>query len=217
MIVSYIRPDKIFDAAHEQLQSINAYAIANNLVIDEEFVDQTSQNKRLSDRTHVTQYFQTKNANIILIYDVWVLSTNMEDVIQMFSCLMKNEYSVHFVKQSVIVTQESSLMLVLGLIDQLRQILQDESKKVIGRPKGSKSSSKFDKHINEIIQFIQAKKSVSEMARLLEVSRSSLKDYIESRELKQVALGSMKQESPQDAEEKVISTIICPNIIEAGE
>ena len=217
MIVSYIRPDKIFDAAHEQLQSINAYAIANDLVIDEEFVDQTSQNKRLVDRTHVTQYFQSQNIDTLLIYDVWVFSTNMEDLIQMFSCILKNNFNVHFVKQSVIVTPQSSVMLVLGLIDQLRQILQDESTKVIGRPKGSKSSSKFDKHISQIIKYIQAKKSVSEMARLLDVSRSSLKDYIESRELKQVALESLKQESPQDAEEKVISNIICPNITQTGE
>jgi len=217
MIVSYIRPDKIFDAAHEQLQSINAYAIANNLTIDEEFVDQISQNRRLVDRTHVTQYFQSQNINTLIIYDVWVLSTNMEDLIQMFSCILKNDFNVHFVKQSVVVTPKSSVMLVLGLIDQLRQVLQDESKKVIGRPKGSKSSSKFDKHISQIIKYIQAKKSVSEMARLLSVSRSSLKDYIESRELKQVALESLKQESPKDAEEKVISTIICPNIIETGE
>jgi len=217
MIVSYIRPDKIFDAAHEQLQSINAYAIANNLTIDEEFVDQISQNRRLIDRTHVTQYFQSQDIKTLIIYDVWVLSTNMEDLIQMFSCILKNGFNVHFVKQSVIVTPQSSVMLVLGLIDQLRQVLQDESKKVIGRPKGSKSSSKFDKHISQIIKYIQAKKSVSEMARLLSVSRSSLKDYIESRELKQVALESLKQESPEDAEEKVISTIICPNIIETGE
>jgi DNA invertase Pin-like site-specific DNA recombinase len=217
MIVSYIRPDKIFDAAHEQLQSINAYAIAKNLVIDEEFIDQISQNKRLADRNHVTQYFQTKEIDTLLIYDVWVLSTNMEDVIQMFSCILKNDFKVHFIKQSVTVSSKSSVMLVLGLIDQLRQVLQDESTKVIGRPKGSKSSSKFDKYINEIIKYLQAKKSVSEMARLLEVSRSSLKDYIESRELKQVALGSLKQETPKDAEEKVISTIICPNTIETGE
>lgn len=217
MIVSYIRPDKIFDAAHEQLQSINAYAISNNLVIDEEFIDQISQNKRLSDRSHVTQYFQTQDIDTLLIYDVWVLSTNMEDVIQMFSCILKNNFKVHFVKQAVTVTTQSSVMLVLGLIDQLRQVLQDESSKVIGRPKGSKSSSKFDKHISEIIKYLQAKKSVSEMARLLDVSRSSLKDYIESRELKQVALGSLKQEIPKDAEEKVISKIICPNTIETGE
>ncbi len=212
MVLAYIRPDKQFDAAHDQLQQINSYAISHGLVIDDEFIDQTSQNKRLSERTPVTDYFQSKSNHIVLVYDVWVLSTNMEDLVQMFSCLLKNEFSVHFIKQSVVITQESSVMLVLGLIDQLRQILQGESKRVIGRPKGSKSNSKFDKHINDIISYIKDKKSVSEMARLLEVSRSSLKDYIESRELKQVAFGSLLPEAPQDAEAQVINTIVCPNV-----
>ena len=115
----------------------------------------------------------------------------MEDLIQMFSCLFKNEFSIHFIKQSVVISNQSSVMLVLGLMDQLCKHMQNESKKVIGRPKGSKSSSKFDQYISEIVAYIKEKKSVSEMARLLGVSRSSLKDYIESRELKQVAFGSL--------------------------
>ncbi|MBA1433307.1 MAG: recombinase family protein [Epsilonproteobacteria bacterium] len=211
MVIAYIRPDKNFAPAHEQLQLINSYAVANNLIIDDEFVDYTSQNKRLQERVDVTRYFQSKNRATLLVYDVWVLTTDMEDLIQMFSCLLKNEFSVHFIKQSVIMTQESSVMLVLGLMDQLRQKLQSESKKVIGRPKGSRSSSKFDVYINDIITFIKDGKSVSEMARILDVSRSSLKDYIESRELKQVAFGSLLPETPKDAEEQVINTITCPN------
>ena len=211
MVLAYIRPDKHFDAVHDQLQQINSYAISHNLVIDDEFIDYTSQNKRLSERTQVTEYFQSQSSATLLVYDAWVLSTNMEDLVQMFSCLLKHEFTVHFIKQSVVITKESSVMLVLGLIDQLRQIIQAESKRVIGRPKGSKSNSKFDKHINDIISYIKEKKSVSEMSRLLGVSRSSLKDYIESRELKQVAFGSLLPEAPKDAEEKVINTITCPN------
>jgi response regulator of citrate/malate metabolism len=102
-------------------------------------------------------------------------------------------------------------MLVLGLIDQLRQTLQNDSKKVVGRPRGSKSNSKFDRYINDIIAYIKEKKSVSEMARALKVSRSSLKDYIESRELKQVAFGSLLPIAPENAEQQVINTITCPN------
>ncbi len=211
MVIAYIRPDKNFAPAHEQLQMINSYAVSNNLIIDDEFVDHISQNKRLQERMDVTHYFQSKNGVTLLIYDVWVLTTNMEDLIQMFSCLLKNEFSVHFIKQSVIITQQSSVMLVLGLMDQLRQKLQSESKKVIGRPKGSRSNSKFDVYINDIITFIKDGKSVSEMARILNVSRSSLKDYIESRELKQVASDSLLPSVSKDAEEQVINTIICPN------
>jgi DNA invertase Pin-like site-specific DNA recombinase len=211
MVLAYIRPDKNFALAHEQLQHINSYAIANNLIIDDEFIDHTSQNKRLEERVEVTKYFQSQQKATLLIYDVWVLTTNMEDLIQMFSCLLKNELNVHFIKQSVVMTQESSAMLVLGLMDQLRQRLNNDAKRVIGRPKGSRSSSKFDKYVNEIITYIREDKSVSEMARILGVSRSSLKDYIESRELKQVAFGSLVHETPHDAEEKVISEIACPN------
>jgi DNA invertase Pin-like site-specific DNA recombinase len=211
MVLAYIRPDKNFIAVHEQLQHINSYATANNLIIDDEFIDYTSQNKRLSERSEITDYFQSKNAATLLVYDVWVLTTDMEDLIQMFSCLLKNDFKVHFIKQSVIMSQSSNTMLTLGLMDQLRQTLQNESKKLIGRPKGSKSNSKFDIYINEIIAFIKEEKSVSEMARLLNVSRSSLKDYIESRELKQVAFGSLIHETPVDAEAQVISTIECPN------
>ena len=211
MVITYVRPDKNFDAALEQLQLINSYAISHNLSVDDEFIDHLSQNKRLNERTHVTEYFQSKAGCTLLIYDVWVLSTDMEDLIQMFSCLLKNEFNVHFIKQSVIISSKSSVMLVLGLIDQLRQTLQNDSKKVVGRPKGSKSNSKFDRYINEIITYIKEKKSVSEMARALKVSRSSLKDYIESRELKQVAFGSLLPIAPENAEEQVINTIICPN------
>ena len=211
MTVVYIRPDKNFLSAHEQLQYINSYAVSNNLVIDDEFIDHTSQNKRLEDRTNVTSYFQSKVKATLLIYDVWVLSTNMEDLIQMISCLLKNEYKVHFIKHSVIISQQSSAMLILGLMDQLRQKLKSDSKRVIGRPKGSRSNSKFDIYLNEIIEYIKEKRSVSEMARLLHVSRSSLKDYIESRELKQVAFGSLVSDTPQDAEEQIINTIICPD------
>jgi hypothetical protein len=211
MILAYIRPDKNFDAVHEQLQLINSYAMTNNILIDDEFIDYTSQNRRLSERKNVTDYFQEKSGATLLISDTWVLSSNMEDVIQMFSCLLKHEFKVHFIKRSVIMSKDSSAMLVLGLLDQLRQTLQDDSTKLIGRPKGSKSSSKFDKYLNEIISFIKEKRSVSEMSRLLNVSRSSLKDYIESRELKLVAFGSLLPQIHENAEEEVIDKITCPN------
>ena len=210
MIITYIRPDKQFESVHEQLQLINSYTISNNLVVDDEFIDHTSQNKRLSDREEVTQYFHDHEGATLLVYDVWVLSTNMEDIIQMFSCLLKHKIKVNFVKRSVEMSQESGAMLVLGLMDQLRQTVQNQDKKLIGRPKGSKSSSKFDIFINEILQYIKEKKSVSEMARLLGVSRSSLKDYISSRELKEVAFGSLLPDNGNNAEQTVIDTISCP-------
>ena len=210
-IIAYIRPDKHFDAAGEQLQIINSYAIANNMTIDEEVIDHISQNKRLVERLHVTKNFQSQEGSTLLVQDVWVLSSNMEDVAEMFSCLLKNNFHVHFIKQSVLISRASTSMLIFALIDQLRQTLKAQEKKAIGRPKGSKSSSKFDQYISDIIGFIRDKKSVSEMAKRLDVSRSSLKDYIVSRELKQVAFGSLLPEVIEQSQEELINSIICPN------
>lgn len=210
MIVSYIRPDKDFDGVYEQLKLINGYADQKGMVIDEELVDQTSQNKRLSERNEVVRFFRSLQDDTLIIYDTWTLSSNIEDVVQMFSCLLKNGMTIHLVKPGVVIDRKSDTMVVLGLIDQLRQVLQDDAKKGIGRPKGSKSSSKFDVHLEEIIELLKQRKSVSEIARRLGVSRSSLKDYIESRELKEVVNGVFGTGSEEDAEETVIGKIRCP-------
>jgi DNA invertase Pin-like site-specific DNA recombinase len=210
MVVSYIRPDKDFDGVYEQLKLINGYADQKKIMINEELVDQTSQNKRLVDRHEVVRFFRSLNGDTLLVYDTWTLSNCIEDVVQMFSCLLKNNNTIHFVKQGVVIDRNSDTMVVLGLIDQLRQILQDDAKKGIGRPRGSKSSSKFDVHLEQIIDLLKKRKSVSEIARVMGVSRSSLKDYIESRELKEVVSGVIGFGENEDAEAMVIGTIRCP-------
>ena len=210
MLIAYIRPDKNFDTAGTQLKQINAYALANNLTVEDEFIDYSSQNKILLERPHVTKYFQSKSNSTLLVTDVWVLSTNIQDLLQMFRCLLKQEFIIHFINQSVVISKKSNGMLILGLIDQLRQNLQKDAVKRIGRPKGSKSNSKFDKHVGEILKFLQEKKSVSEISRLLDVSRSSLKDYIDSRELKLLAIQSTVPKTKEHAEADIINTVACP-------
>lgn len=210
MIVSYIRPDKDFDGVYEQLKLINGYVDQKNMVIDEELVDQISQNKRVSERGEVVQFFRSLHDDTLVVYDTWVLSSHIEDLVQMLSCLLKNGITIHLVKPGVVLDRRSDTMVVLGLIDQLRQVLQDDAKKGIGRPKGSRSSSKFDIYLEEIIDLLKQRKSVSEIARRLNVSRSSLKDYIESRELKEVVNGVFGAGNDEDAEATVIGTIRCP-------
>jgi DNA invertase Pin-like site-specific DNA recombinase len=212
MTVSYIRPDKDFDGVYEQLKLINGYVDQKGISIHEELVDQTSQSKRLIDRDEVVRFFRTLNGDTLIVYDTWTLSSDIEDLVQMFSCLLKNNNTIHFVKQGVVIDRKSDTMVVLGLIDQLRQVLQDDAKKGIGRPRGSKSSSKFDIHLDSILGLLKKGKSVSEIARMLGVSRSSLKDYIESRELKEVVNGVIGASSDEEAEAMVVSTIKCPTI-----
>ncbi|UFS62769.1 hypothetical protein LOH54_01255 [Sulfurimonas sp. HSL-3221] len=216
MIFSYIRADSHFHGVYEQLKVISAYAKKHDLVIEDEMVDQLSQNSRLSERDEAVRYMRQPEhmGGTLLIYDLWVLSSNIEDVVQMFSCLLKNGIETHLIKPSIVLNAQSDIIVAMGLVDQLRQTIQSVEKKVIGRPKGSRSSSKFDPYLEVIIGSLREGQSVSEIARVLDVSRSSLKDYIESRELKEVAMGSSFLENVDNAEASIIETIECPQVNE---
>ncbi|MHC3993471.1 recombinase family protein [Thiomicrolovo sp. ZZH C-3] len=216
MIFSYIRADSHFHGVYEQLKVISAYAKKHDLVIEDEMVDQLSQNSRLSERDEAVRFMRQPEhlGGTLLVYDLWVLSSNIEDVVQMLSCLLKNGIELHLIKPSIVLNGRSDIIVAMGLVDQLRQTIQSVEKKVIGRPKGSRSSSKFDPHLEVIIASLREGKSVSEIARVLNVSRSSLKDYIESRELKEVAMGSSFLENVDNAEASIIETIECPPVNE---
>lgn len=210
MVVSYIRQDKYFDGVYDQYRLVTAYAQQKNMTVDKEFIDHKSQNKQLSKRAGMMKYFQSLGGDTLLVYDVWVLSSFIDDLLQILSCLLKNGNEIHFVKPFVIISRDSDVLLVMGLMDQLRQTLEEDTKKGIGRPKGSRSSSKFDRYHDDIISYLRENKSVSEMARALGVSRSSLKDYIESRELKKVALGNPRAVSSGEAEASAANSTKCP-------
>jgi DNA invertase Pin-like site-specific DNA recombinase len=210
MMASYLRYDKDFDNVYEQLKFVNAYKEKLYIVIDTEMIDHLSQNKRLSQRDSAVEFFRSLKDDTLLVYDVWVLSINIEDIVQMFSCLLKNNNEIHFIKQGIIINAQSDIMVVMGLIDQLRQWLQNESKKGIGRPRGSKSPSKFDGVLEQIVLMLKEGNNVSEISRVLGVSRSSLKDYIESRELKTLSSDLIHSNSSSDARALMMETIQCP-------
>ncbi|MDP2078698.1 MAG: recombinase family protein [Sulfuricurvum sp.] len=212
MVVSYIRSDKDFESVIEQLKIIGAYCDREKLIIDKEMIDQAFQNKRIAQRQDVVTLFRSLRKDTLLVYDTWVLSINIEDIVQMLSCLLRNEVEIHFVKQGIVIDRQSDTMVVLGLIDQLRQTIQNDEKKEIGRPKGSKSSSKFDLFLDQIITELKQGRNVSDIARILNVSRSSLKDYVESRALKELVRGITLTHNDEDAEAMIIGTIKCPSL-----
>ncbi len=210
MVIAFVRQDKNFDTVASQLKSIKSYATNKGMEIDDTFIDYNSQNKRLEARSDVTDYLRKQSNAKLLVYDVWVLSTFMEDLVQMFSCLLKNSFEIHFISKAVVISNKTNATLVLGLLDGCRQRLKNKQENSFGRPKGSISKSKFDIYLNQIIKLLLEGKSVSYIARELDVSRSSLKDYIESRELKELVKESSMPFESVDGENKVINTIKCP-------
>ncbi|SFV52225.1 hypothetical protein MNB_SM-7-1229 [hydrothermal vent metagenome] len=209
MAIAYIRPDKNFGTAYDQLKFITSYALLNKMQITRKFIDHTPKNNRSLEEFEATKFFRSHQGETLLVADIWVFGGDVEEITQAFNCLFKNDITIHFVTKSVVMSKRSSAVFVLGLLDEARRMLQKSSQKRVGRPKGSRSSSKFDIYLERIISYIQEEKSVSEIARLLGVSRSSLKDYIESRELKKLAQEPLIFE--KRSEEDVINMAQCPD------
>jgi len=209
MAIAYIRPDKHFGTAYDQLKLVTSYAIVNGMKIEDKLIDHSPKRGRKVEEFEATKFFRKHQGATLLVANVMVFGNGVEEIALAFNCLFKNDITVHFVEKSVVMSKHSSAVFVLGLLDEARQMLEKSSQKRVGRPRGSKSSSKFDVYLEEIMDYIQEEKSVSEIARILGVSRSSLKDYIESRELKKLALEPFTFE--KTSEEEVIKKAQCPD------
>jgi len=113
------------------------------------------------------------------------LSNRVDELIKILCCTMSRKINLFVASQGILITRETPMGQVLPLLNELREEGQDK-RSGVGRPKGSKSRSKFDTLQPRILQMLKEGQSVSAIARELGVSRSSLKDYIESRSLKEL-------------------------------
>jgi uncharacterized protein (DUF433 family) len=107
-------------------------------------------------------------------------------------------------------THGSTIGEVFPLLNSIREE-QKNRQNQIGRPKGSKSKSKFDPFVSTIIENLKEGMNVSAIARDLKVSRSSLKDYIESRKIKEMIENSWVEIMPTAQDQEIDNKIlICP-------
>jgi DNA invertase Pin-like site-specific DNA recombinase len=159
-------------------------------------VDETPMGALLDERTDFKSFIHAlRPGDTIYIYDLAVLSPKVGELVQFFNCLFEHDLRLVIAKYDLTIDKESRAEDVIRILNTLRQ--ENKAKKM-GRPKGSISRSKYDKYREKIVEMIKEGRSVSEMAKVLGVSRTSLRDYIVSRNLKEVALGErVAQELPK--------------------
>ncbi len=174
----------------------------------------------MDDRVDFKDFLQgnIKDSDVVVVYDLWCLSHKAGELVKIFTCLFKKKVSVHIAKAEIELRNDSPSFLLLGIINDAREKnLQIKSSINSGRPKGSISRSKFDELRARIIDLLREGTNVSEMSRILEVNRSSLKDYIHSRELKEIAFSAtnikdVKESSVilEQAQDNLMRSIECP-------
>jgi len=183
-----------------QQENIIRYARLNSMRLDTTEIESSNNTTILEDRSKFKGFLRSLNLNdTVLIYDLWVFSNDMGELTKILECLLTREISTHICSLNISINKDSTPLELMTILSQYREKnLIKKTKNSQGRPKGRMSKSKFDIFRVKIIEQLSLGNSVSKISRTLGVSRTSLKDYINSRGLKELVIAkkSLLTEKP---------------------
>ncbi len=211
MVYAYMRQVPGFLHLSAQQSDILSFALKEGLEIDKEVVEYATKNLSLDARDEFEAFLQTmQEGNTVIVSSLYMLSDKVEELIKVINCMLSHSVNLWIVDANMLMNKETNMVDIFPLLNSLRKEEKEKSTQ-IGRPKGSKSSSKFDVHQRDIISLLSEGMSVSAIARELDVSRSSLKDYIESRGIKELVEGAWMEKDPSKEVKKMDNIVlICP-------
>ncbi len=211
MVYAYMRQVPGFPHLTTQQSDILAFALRNELNIDQEVVEYATKNLLLDERKDFETFLQSmQDGYTVIVSSLFVLSDKVEELVKVINCMLSHNVNLWIVDSNMVMNKETNMVEIFPLLNALRQEEKEKTNQ-IGRPKGSKSSSKFDIYQREIISFLREGMNVSAIARELDVSRSSLKDYIESRGIKELVEGAWMELNPSEGTREMDNIVlICP-------
>lgn len=211
MTYAYLRqmPDNV--NLSDQQRNILSFSLTRGMEIDKEVIEYSTKSHPIEERKQFEEFLHSiEDGDTLLIDTFAVLSDRVEEVIKVFNCMLSRNIDLYVVSSQLHVTKTTPIVKIFPLLDDLREAQKARSNQ-IGRPKGSRSSSKFDVYQPQIISLLREGMNVSAIARELGVSRSSLKDYIESRGIRELVEGSWMEINTLKQVPGVDNTIlICP-------
>lgn len=169
-----------------QQNHIIKYANHHGIRLDTTEIESSNKTDTLEERKEFKGFLRSLDDNdTVLIYDLWVYSKDMGELTKIIECLLKRDIKTIICSSSQSINYDTSPLAVMTILSKFREKNLIEKEKLSqGRPKGRMSKSKFDSKRSKIVQLLEDGYSVSKISRTLEVSRTSLKDYINSRGLK---------------------------------
>jgi DNA invertase Pin-like site-specific DNA recombinase len=172
-----------------QQKQILKYAIANGLGIQTTEIDNSSSEEVLEERKWFKGFLRSLKPNdAVLAYDLWSLTCDVGELVKIFECLLRRNISLHICNKHLTVSNQTPPFVILNILAKQRELNLNPQKQFCkGRPKGRMSRSKFDDERTQIVEMLEKNISVNKIAKTLNLNRSSLKDYINSRALKELA------------------------------
>lgn len=211
MVYAYIR--QIPNLAHlvDQQRDILTFSLTQGLQIEQEVIEYATKNLEIEQRNEFNEFLQSmKEGDTVVVSSLAMLSDKAEELIKVINCMLSRGIELWIAGSKIVVNTATQMAEIFPLLNDLREA-QKEKTNHIGRPKGSKSNSKFDVYHAQIISLLKEGMSVSAIARELNVSRSSLKDYIESRDIKSLVEGAwIEMNVPESKRGMDNIVLVCP-------
>ena len=189
-----------------QKSGVIAYCTFHNIEIDKEFIENSSEFDELESREGVKLFKTLKKGDELIVFNLNTISNRLGEVVKMFTCLIRKGVNIHITSKNLLINSNISSLILLSLLNEFRQENIKNAQKSKGRPKGRISKSQFDERLDDIVLMLRENISISEMARRLDMNRSSLRDYVNSRDLKALA----SNQSFENKNEFDIKRIKCP-------
>ncbi|MBD3790380.1 MAG: recombinase family protein [Campylobacterales bacterium] len=211
MTYAYLRQIPQHSNLSQQQHSILSFALTQGLNIEKEVVEHSSKNRPVEERQQFEAFLHSlQEGDCIIIDSLPILTDYVEELVKLINCMLSRGIRLYVAASKTMITKKTPLVEVFPLLNDLREAQKAKTGQ-IGRPKGSRSVSKFDKLQSQIIASLKEGMSVSAIARELDVSRSSLKDYIESRGIRELIEGAWVEiDQTQKTTVEDNQLLICP-------
>jgi DNA invertase Pin-like site-specific DNA recombinase len=201
-IIGYLRVSTVEQDTNNQRLEILDYAQKNKLTIDNFISISISSRKDTAARRIDELMNLLKTGDTLIVSELSRLGRSVGQVATMVDTLIENKIKFISIKENINLTgngkkdmQTTVMVSMFSLFAEIeKQLISERTKvglaaaiakgKLLGRPKGSKGTTKLDGKEDFIKHELNYRVAKSAIARKLDVSRGSLINFINSRELK---------------------------------
>ncbi len=185
--------------ATEQKSTIQDYAEKRNLPVDNYITLEVPSIKRERNRRMQELFSNVNRWDVVIISDLARIGHNITEIVTIIRDLSGRGIRFIAVRQGIDLNgyADASSKAAAAVFDMLVELEKDLASKrikeilaqkkkdgvVLGRPKGSISSSKLDKKKGLIIEYLSKGVSKASLARILDTSPSNLLSYLRTRKI----------------------------------
>ena len=168
----------------------------SNVIFEEETI---STRKKFKDRDLFKLVEKLKKDDVLIVSELSRIGRSLLEIMSIFQQLMEVGVKVHIIKGGFIIgenkIQSNVLIFAFGLSAEIeRELISQRTKEalavkkaggaVLGRKKGAIVKSKLDGKEDEIKNLLVKKVSVASIAKIHNVARSTMVNFIKSRKIK---------------------------------